>query len=145
MELGFMNNRRLWQGRLRRKLEREAFNEKYKCFICSKKERLQVHHLLYTGNEEDFFNPKYWRILCIGCHAKTPKGKKSKNKTKIFINHCAVCGKEMPLPYKRKYCDYCLLVHHFKWSHDEYVKCFGGRDDRSPNNASVCVLCDDRN
>lgn len=66
---------RNWQNELRKKLEREAFNEKYECLICKKRENLHIHHLIYCENKEDYFNPNYWRILCKNCHAKTPKEK----------------------------------------------------------------------
>ncbi len=50
----FKENRERWQKQLRKQLEREAFNEKYRCCICGAKEKLEIHHLLYTGNKEDF-------------------------------------------------------------------------------------------
>lgn len=121
------NDQKKWQGELRRSLEREAFNEKHKCFICSKKENLHVHHLIYTENKKDFFNPKYWRVLCMSCHAQTPKPRKQSKKStqSKIISLCDYCGKIIKTPHKRKYCDYCLLVHHFKWSHEEYVRLYG--------------------
>lgn len=121
------NGRKKWQGELRRSLEREAFNEKHECFICSKKENLHVHHLIYTGNKEDFFNPRYWRMLCINCHAQTPvknRGRPKKPRESKVISFCDYCGKRIKTSCKRKYCDYCLLVHHFKWSHEEYVRLY---------------------
>ena len=83
-----MANYQKWQIELRKKLEREAFNEKYKCFICGKKEKLHIHHLIYTENKEDYFNPVYLRILCSSCHARTPKLRK---KIKKYIQLCPSC------------------------------------------------------
>jgi len=65
------NKRRMhkvWQNRLRYKLMTEAFNEKYKCFRCGVKQNLVIHHLVYVHTEEDYYNPKYYRILCTKCH-----------------------------------------------------------------------------
>jgi len=121
-----MNSNKKWQFELRRKLEHEAFNEKYKCFICGKKENLHIHHLIYTNDKEGFFNPKYWRILCANCHAKTPRKKRNSKiiKGSKIISFCDYCGKKMKFFYKRKYCDYCLLVHYYNWSHEEYIKLY---------------------
>ena len=64
----FKENRVKWQSELRRKEERLAFNEKYECYCCGIKENLEIHHLIYTGFKEDFFNKKYWMILCEEHH-----------------------------------------------------------------------------
>jgi len=116
------NNRKKWQGELRRSLEREAFNEKYECLVCGKKENLHIHHLIYAGDKEGFFNPKYWRILCESCHGQTPtknrgrprKIKKQveplramfcKNCNNIFtpkINEQKFCKRECQVKYGRK-------------------------------------------
>ena len=87
-------NHEKWQGELRRSLEREAFNEKYECLICGKKENLHIHHLIYTEDKEGFFNPKYWRILCISCHGQTPTkntGRPKKVKTKLITLKARYC------------------------------------------------------
>jgi len=70
------NNRAKWQSELRRKLEREAFNEKYKCFICGRKDNLHIHHLVYSNIKEEFFDPSSYVILCKYCHGKVPRGTK---------------------------------------------------------------------
>lgn len=63
----------IWQNRLRRKLEREAFEDKYECRICGKRKKLHVHHLIYVDDEELFGDPRYWVILCDECHNIQPK------------------------------------------------------------------------
>lgn len=122
-----INKQRGWQRELRESLRTEAFNEKHKCFICGRKEKLHIHHLVYTENKEDFFDPRFWRMLCVTCHANTPKGNSVKKvgSSKI-ISFCDYCGKKIKHKYKRKYCEYCLLVYFYKWSHEEYIERFGG-------------------
>jgi len=123
------NTNNKWQGELRRKLEREAFNEKYKCFICGKKENLHIHHLIYTGNKEDYFNPKYWKILCASCHAKTPKTEGGELRKSEILNNPNLLEKESPYIIKcdcckktflsltpgRKLCNYCHAIWMGKW------------------------------
>lgn len=59
---------RNWQNELRSKLERGAFSDKYPCIRCGSKKNINVHHLLYTGDKEDFFDPRFWVPLCQECH-----------------------------------------------------------------------------
>jgi len=121
------NDRRKWQGELRRSLERKAFNEKYECLSCGKKEHLHIHHLIYTYSKEDFLNPSYWRILCKNCHALVPKKyktklKKIKKPLLIFESrNCKDCGNEfIPKKEDQKFCkrqcqkDYWRKVFHDK-------------------------------
>lgn len=122
-----MNNfSKKWQGELRRKLEREAFNEKYECLICRKKENLHIHHLIYVEDKEVFFDQKYWRILCRNCHAKTPK-KSEENKIldnpniiekdSPYVIICDCCKKEFSsLNPTRVFCADCLRFWIGNWS-----------------------------
>lgn len=59
---------RSWQTTLRHQLESKAFAEKYPCIRCGVKENIHIHHLLYTGNKEEFFDPRFWVPLCQKCH-----------------------------------------------------------------------------
>lgn len=89
------NSNKKWQTELRRKLEREAFNEKYECFVCGKKEGLHIHHLVYSTIKEEYFDPNSYTFLCINCHAKTPKDVKIitgiKEDYRDCVNVCHVC------------------------------------------------------
>jgi predicted nucleic-acid-binding Zn-ribbon protein len=59
---------RAWQLELRSRLEKEAFLEKYPCIRCGSKDKIHIHHLLYTGEKEDFFDKRFWVPLCERCH-----------------------------------------------------------------------------
>ena len=105
------DNRKKWQAELRRSLERKAFNEKYECLICGKKENLHIHHLIYTEDKEGFFNPRYWRILCVNCHGQTPKRYKTrpeKIKKKLIVlelRSCKNCTHDfMPKREEQRFC-----------------------------------------
>lgn len=81
----FRKNKERWQHELRHKLEREAFNQKYKCHCCGKKDDLHIHHLLYTGDKEGFFDKRYWLILCQEHHMKAGgKLPRKKRRKKLF-------------------------------------------------------------
>lgn len=69
-----------WQNQLKRQEEKKAFEKNNKCFICDSKKDLNIHHLIYTGLKEDFFNPRYWIILCEQCHQTQPKTKNKGSK-----------------------------------------------------------------
>jgi len=73
---------RRWQAQLRRELEREAFQEKYECYICGRKMELEIHHLIYTDEKEDFFDPRFWLILCKEHHIVARGLKKSRKRAK---------------------------------------------------------------
>jgi len=101
-----MNNlNKKWQTELRRKLEREAFNEKYKCFICGKKKDLHIHHLVYSNIKEEFFDPNSYTFLCKNCHAKTPNDIKTitgiKEDYRGCTNVCYVCERILSEKYRR--------------------------------------------
>jgi len=74
----FKENKSRWQHQLRKKLERDAFNEKYECYCCGIKETLEIHHLIYTGDKVGFFNKKYWLILCEEHHREAEAEKRRK-------------------------------------------------------------------
>jgi len=86
-------------------------------YLWEKRKFTHSSHLIYTDNKEDFFNPKYWRVLCATCHAKTP----NKFKKMGYLKNPNVIEKDSPYkiicdcckkpflslnPY-RKFCNFC--------------------------------------
>lgn len=85
-----------------------------KCKVCG------TEYGLMMGNYWDYERFLYQNLCSKKCHKKRwgilyEKPPKKVSQSKI-ISLCDYCGETIKNPHKRKFCDYCLLVHHYNWS-----------------------------
>lgn len=53
-------------SKIKHKLYREAFEEKYSCHFCGEKNNLHIHYLVYDPAQWD--NPDFYQVVCGDCH-----------------------------------------------------------------------------